>query len=356
MKLFVLITGGRTGSGLFHSILDGHSEICSLPGEFFFDDFINKVKNEKSSFKIAKIFYNDNKYFFNSKLEKFDRLGELGEKRNECFKINYIKFQKYFTKIYEKKKKNKINLLTSIHLAYSAANNENYRKKKIILLHLHHIERIDNISDLNFKIFYTIRDPLANISAFFLNWSNYKRKIIDPVSHYFNLNRTVNGLNRMIKSNKKIYVIKLEDLHKKNKIIVDKVCKILNLKKEKILFRSTFLKKKWWGDMATKKYLNGVNKNFKNNINFDLFFERDIYFIQKVLSPYIAKFGYKKVACKNKSFLEIFMPMKLEVIIFKDNLIRFNLLGLIRCFKCYLKRVLLFINFDFTKSKLVRKL
>ncbi len=89
MKLFVLITGGRTGSGLFHSILDGHSEICSLPGEFFFDDFINKVKNEKSLLKIAKIFYKDNKYLFNSKLEKFDRLGELGEKRNECFKINY---------------------------------------------------------------------------------------------------------------------------------------------------------------------------------------------------------------------------------------------------------------------------
>ena len=40
----------------------------------------------------------------------------------------------------------------------------------------------------------------------------------------------------------------------------------------------------------------------------------------------------------------------------KDNLIRFNLLGLIRSFKYYLKRVFLFINFVFTKSKLVRKL
>ena len=102
--------------------------------------------------------------------------------------------------------------------------------------------------------------------------------------------------------------------------------------------------------------MNGVNKNFKNKIDFNLFFERDIYFIQKVLSTYIAKFGYKKIACKNKSFLAIFMPMKLELIIFKDNLIRFNLLGLIRSFKYYLKRVFLFINFDFTKSKLVRKL
>ena len=177
MKLFVLITGGRTGSGFFHSILDGHSEISSLPGEFFFDDFIDKVKNEKNLEEIAKVFYRENKCLFNSKLDKFDRLGELGEKRNEFFKINYLKFQKYFLKIYKKKKKSKMNLLTSIHLAYSASNNENYKKKKIILLHLHHIHRIYKLRDLNFQIFFTIRNPVANISAFFNNWSNFKKKL-----------------------------------------------------------------------------------------------------------------------------------------------------------------------------------
>ena len=249
-----------------------------------------------------------------------------------------------------------MNLLTSIHLAYSAANSENYKKKKIILLHLHHFHRVDKINDLKFEIFYTIRDPIANISAFFSNWSSFKRKIIDPWSQYYNLNRTINGMNKLVKLNKKIYVIKLEDLHKKNEIIVDKVCKILNLKKEKILFRSTFLKKKWWGDMATGKYLNGVNKNFKNKINFELFFERDIYFIQKILQTYILKFGYKKIYCKKKFFLAILLPMKLELIIFKDNLIKLNLVGLVLCFKYYLKRIFLFINFNFTKSKLVRKL
>ena len=69
-----------------------------------------------------------------------------------------------------------MNLLTSIHLAYSASNNENYKKKKIILLHLHHIHRIYKLRDLNFQIFFTIRNPVANISAFFNNWSNFKKK------------------------------------------------------------------------------------------------------------------------------------------------------------------------------------
>ncbi len=356
MKLFVLITGGRTGSGFLHSILDGHSEICLLPGEFFFDDFYEKVKNEKNLKRIAKVFLNENKYFFNSKLQKFDRLDQLGDNKNEFFKINFLKFQKNFIRIYKTKKKNKLNLLISIHLAYSAANNENLKNKKVILLHLHHIDRINKISDLNFKIFYTIRDPLANISTFFQNWSDFRGKIIDPWSQFYNVDRTINGINKMAKLNKQINVIKLEDIHKKNKVIINKICKICKIKNEKILFSSTFHKKKWWSDMATKKYLNGVNKNFKNIINLNLFFERDIYFLQKVLNSYISKFKYKKISCKSKIFLKILLPMKLELIILKDNLIRLNLMGISRSFIYYLKRVFLFINFKFTNSKLVRKL
>ena len=48
--------------------------------------------------------------------------------------------------------------------------------------------------------------------------------------------------------------------------------------------------------------------------------------------------------------------MKLELIIFKDNLKKLNLLELLRFLLYYLKRVCLFINFKLTKSKLVKKL
>ena len=99
-----------------------------------------------------------------------------------------------------------------------------------------------------------------------------------------------------------------------------------------------------------------MNKNFKNTINLELFFERDIYFLQKILKTYIAKFGYKRISCKKKNFMRIFFPMKLELIIFKDNLKKFNLLELLRSLIYYLKRVFLFINFKLTKSKLVKKL
>ena len=34
MKLLALISGGRSGSSLFLSLLDGHSQIMQFPGDF----------------------------------------------------------------------------------------------------------------------------------------------------------------------------------------------------------------------------------------------------------------------------------------------------------------------------------
>ena len=92
MKILILVTGGRTGSGFLHSILDGHSKICQFPGEFFFDEFFELVKHEKKSEKIANLFCSKYKYFFDSRFNKFERFDKLGAKKNEYFLVNKKKF------------------------------------------------------------------------------------------------------------------------------------------------------------------------------------------------------------------------------------------------------------------------
>ena len=47
MELAVLVSGGRTGSDFFQSLLDGHDEILTLPGIFYFDEFIKNLEFEK---------------------------------------------------------------------------------------------------------------------------------------------------------------------------------------------------------------------------------------------------------------------------------------------------------------------
>ena len=63
MKLLALITGGRNGSSLFLSLLDGHSQIMQFPGTFLFDDFYEQIKNEKNSNIIAQSFIRFEPFF-----------------------------------------------------------------------------------------------------------------------------------------------------------------------------------------------------------------------------------------------------------------------------------------------------
>ena len=75
MKIIALIAGGRTGIDFFQSLLDGHSEISQFPGSFYYDEFWIKSKNEKKLEKIAEMFINDYKHFFDSRLNTLEKSG-----------------------------------------------------------------------------------------------------------------------------------------------------------------------------------------------------------------------------------------------------------------------------------------
>ena len=66
-------------------------------------------------------------------------------------------------------------------------------------------------------------------------------------------------------------------------------CKKLLIKYEESLQRSTFFNKQWWGDSISKKYLNGLNPNFKNSFNKKFFYEKDISILEKKLYTIMKK-------------------------------------------------------------------
>jgi hypothetical protein len=347
MKIFIIITGGRTGSGFLHSILDGHPQICYFPGEFFFDEFFESARKEKSAVSIAKLFCKEYKYFFDSRYNKFERFNKLGESKKDFFLVNKEKFIKYFIKFHKIKDNNKLSLLKNLHFAYAATKKENLKKKKILLLHLHHGFRLKIFKDLNYEILYTIRDPKTNLSSFFSSWRRYKKQVIDPWSYYFNMKRVIRGLQELKSYKNKIHVIKLEDMHLRNKFIVKQLCNTLKIKFEKILNYSTFHKKKWWGDMAMKKFLNGANKKFINKFDNSLFFDKDIYFIEKSLKNFMTRYNYPfSFKKKNYNYLYIIFPFKMEIIMFNHSLKNKKLKNIFEVFYFYIRRVLLFIISD----------
>ena len=212
---------------------------------------------------------------------------------------------------------------------------------------MHHGFRLKNFKDFNYEILYTIRDPKTNLSSFFSSWRRYNKQVVDPWSYYFNMKRVIRGLQELKSYKNKIHVIKLEDMHLRNKFIVKKLCNILKIKFEKILNYSTFHKKKWWGDMAMKNFLNGANKNFINKIDDNLFFNKDIYFIEKSLKNFMTRYNYPfSFKKKNYNYLYIFFPFKMEIIMLNHSFKNKKLRNIFEVFYFYIRRVLLFIISD----------
>ena len=357
MKIVVLISGGRTGSDFFQSLLDGHPEISQFPGIFFFDEFLLKLQREKNIEKIANIFVENYKHFFDSRLNLRERHNMLGDDRNDFFIINANLFKNFFIDLMKNKNLNQENILKSLNLAYSQASGEDITKKKILLLHLHHFEKIKPIVILDFDIIYTTRDPLANYTSIVKNWYRYKEgKYISPWSYYFHMKRLVNGLYELNKYQKKTHIIQLENLHTKNIKVMEDFCNLFDISYNETMKKSTYHGKKWWGDELSVKFLSGVNPNFKNNIDENIINKKDIEYLQNYLKDFLVNYNYPIRSNGLKFSFIKFLPLKAEIKIWKKSFTKFNILQILSIFFYWIKRINLMKKKKFNKQHFPRSL
>ena len=345
MKIIVLIGGGRTGIDFFQSLLDSHSSISQFPGTFYFDEFWLKVKNIDTIQDVAKKFIQDYEKFFDSRLNLIERHYMLGEKKDSFYIVEKKIFIQKFVDLMKSKKMDKENLLHCLHLAYSFASGENLTEKKIIILHLHHVFRIKILDGIDFEIIYTVRDPLASYTSLINHWLNFEEGThVNPSTYYFHIDRLFNGLKNSIIYQKNTHVIQLEKLHIENEKVMKAFCKIFNIIYNETMTQSTYHGKLWWGDKLSGKDLNGVNPYFKNKVDINLFFKKDIECMETFLGKFIKKYEYPLRSKGLKySILKIF-PFKVELLILKRSILSLNI-----------KNVLLFFLFWFKRVRLMSK-
>ena len=126
MKVLVLVAGGRAGADLFHSLLDEHSQILQFPGVLEINKNFLDLINLKNYYEIPMRFTKLYPHFFNSKLNKIERHGNLGKNRKKFYKINTNIFIKNFLRLVQKKKiLKKFDIVKHLHYAYFLT-----RKKK----------------------------------------------------------------------------------------------------------------------------------------------------------------------------------------------------------------------------------
>lgn len=326
MKLAVLISGGRTGSDLFQSLLDGHDQVLTFPGVFFFDDFLKNLKIKKINPGI--LFLKMYKKFFDSRLNLLERHDQLGINKNEHYIIDEHIFLNKFNEISKKNVSSKFNILLNLHLAYAYAKGEDISKKKLIFLHIHHWHRLKSLNKLNFYIFYSLREPLANLSSAFKNWSAYNEKLFSFKELCLYYDRIRNGIDYCQKIQKNnFYIIKIEDLHCKSEQVLKNFCKLFNLEFQISLYSSTYHNKKWWGDSLSKKYLDGLNKNYNSQIDKSLFFSYDIKYLKSMMK--VIYLNYYASDFDDKNFF-LYRPLKMEIMLLKNKIKNLNIFSVAR--------------------------
>ena len=155
---------------------------------------------------------------------------------------------------------------------------------------------------------------MGSLTSTIKHWLKYENgKHVGSWWLYYQINRVFNSIKEAVLLNKKIHIIKLDILHKKNKFIMRQICKILKIKFNKSLTQSTYMGKKWWGDKLSVKFLDGVNKNFSEKIENSLFYPKDINYLNYYLKSILKKYNYTTKSQLNN--FNKFLPLKIEILI-----------------------------------------
>ena len=337
MKIFCLLGTGRSGVDFLQTLFDQHPEVSHLPGVFYYQEFWSKLKKKNPS-QIIKKFIKNHERFFNSKTYKDERHDRLGKNKNENFFIKKKLFSKYFTKLC-KDPNNKLEVFINLHLAYSAASGENIKKKRAILVNVHSIEHFEGLKGFNYEIILNMRHPICSLNSSINHWLAFSKKNVDLWWLNFQINRLVNLIDDCVKLKKKTYIVRLDLLHTQNIKLVRRLLKVMDLKYDECLNHSTYHGKIWWGDKLSIKYLNGFNKDFKDKYSKANFYQKDIAYFNNLFNFYYYNYKYKKIKSDPFKKFYKFLPIKLELIVWKNLLVNFNILQIFLIPYYWFKRI-----------------
>ena len=313
-KITALLHFGRSGTGLLHSLIDGHPEISTLPSVYF-SQFFNHSNWEKIILggweeipdrfvKIYEVLFNalstipiskGNNKFINNIGEK-EGMTKVGEKRNEILSVDKKVFLKELTKLMNYHDQlDAFTFFKLVHSAYETALQNNKNKDHIF----YHIHNPDPYAMLNFlrlspntNWLIMVREPIQNCESWirtdYLN-NDYAR----IASKIFQL---LFEIDRVIFQNKDLIGIKLEDLKEYPKKTISALCCWLGIKESDSLYEMTAQGKKWWGDPSSPVYKDdGMNPFGKISTKRKLgmvFSKNDQFILNTLFYPFCVRFNY----------------------------------------------------------------
>ena len=317
---------GRSGSFFFHSLIDGHPRISTLPGAYFKGWFEEGLWNSIHTDphlpnwreKIAENIVSQFKPLFDSGCKYNVRgspLGnsnwlardagftEMGNGRDELFKLDPTEFKNAFIKLLESHEQmDPVTCFELIHQAFDLSYRENVSandlNEKIIFYHIHNPEpylqaRVLNAFP-NCLSLYVVRHPVQcleswmagdlqdfNIAMWFKMTKKFDAMLTGMASPY----------NFLAKG------VKLEDIKSDPKKMMQIVAAWMGIEDDLSLYLSEFCNLKYWGPpSAVTGAISGFDKSAISTPLGHFFGQDDVKIFETLFWPLSKLFGYTELS------------------------------------------------------------
>lgn len=330
-NLIALIPFGRSGTGLMHSLIDGHPDVATLPSIYFseFFDFQTWERITSGGWdKITERFVDAYPILFDARsrspvatkgqkyiadLGRKEGLTSVGDKRNESLTINKSIFSSELKQLIDScETLDALKLLKLIHRAHDRV--LGLKDRKVLLYHIHNPDTYAKLNFLSFapkaKWLMMVRDPIQSLESWIID--SFGKRDFEGVTAKIIFMFTEAYDSTSSQSDK--VGLRLEDLKNQPKETIQALCDWMEIEDDPCLYEMTMQGKKWWGDPYSPDYLtDGMNPFGKKSISREagkIFSERDRFILKTLFYPFNVRFGYvEKNVQKFKADLQRVRPL-----------------------------------------------
>lgn len=305
---------GRSGTGLLHSLIDGHTEVSTLPSIYLSEFFDPATWNTLVSNKHEEIVDNfmamyDVLFDARSEIPIRTKSGEflhdigikegmanVGSERNEFLSLDRDIFRSHLLKnLRQTPTLNALTLFRNVHRAFDHTINDAHSKRVLF----YHIHNPSTHAALNFsrmlpdaKMIVMVREPLQSLESWSLKLYqelDYKRLVFRIQSLLYELDSSIYSIHETVG-------VRLEDVKLNPSTTLKSLCAWMGINEEKSIYNMTAQGKPWWGDPASPDYYkDGMDPFGKTSINRkvgSIFSNYDQYILGTLFYPFSARFGY----------------------------------------------------------------
>ncbi|MBI4125602.1 MAG: sulfotransferase [Deltaproteobacteria bacterium] len=366
----IVVAGGRVGSDFIQSLFDGHPEVLTFDGVLSFEDFYQnaislwgtaiqfQVHRRLERAAPSDFFYEfawKHLYAFKSNYDNLEGKHRLGMSRDEANQVDIEAFVRYGVQLLSGREWTSRNAFLALYGAFGLARGEDLSKKKVLLHHIHDMEKLPPLLEAfpNIKVIAATRDPRAGYLSTMEHTYRYSKEKVTPNMHAYVYARILRESDPLQgRPGMDVRVNLLERLHQSPETVLNNMCQWLGIPFHPVLLCSTWGGKEWWGDALSDEIRKTFNpemyaasqKKWERNLSF-----QDRLLLEVLMRKKLRRYGYvikyRASLWHLLAFPLIFWPNRIERKLLRENLKSFGAIrllrwiqGLGRRYRCMLQR------------------